>query len=91
MEIRKKTEKKKSEQAKRCLKKIERRNETGEGKSRWERERRAYIEKRGIKQREIKGKEENDKIWKRIEWEERRSQKEEREKRIRETKYNRKL
>lgn len=44
MEIRKKLkEGKGSKWAKRCLKEIEKRNETGEGKSRWEKEKDIYV------------------------------------------------
>lgn len=61
-----------SEWARRCLKKIERRSETGEGKSRWERERRLYIEERGVSLRDVNNKGGNDKVWGKIEWKKKR-------------------
>lgn len=46
------------------------------------------MEEEGVRQREIKGEGRNDKIWGRIKWEETRQQREEREEKIREAKYN---
>lgn len=70
MEIRRKTERKKKKQ-------IGEKVPKGDREEKWdrrgkvemgERERRAYIEERGIRQREIKGKGENNQIWERICW-----------------------
>lgn len=72
-----------SEWAKICLYEIERKSETGEGKSKWERERKVYMKERRIKQRKIK-EEGRDQIWERIKWKERRRQREEGEKKTRE-------
>lgn len=68
-----------SEWARRYLKEIERKSETGEGKSRWKRERRLYIEERGVRLREVNKKEGNDEVWGKIEWKKKRRQKEERD------------
>lgn len=72
----------------RCLKKIEWRSETGKEKSRWERERRLYVEKKRVRLREINEKRGNEEVWGKIEWKEKKRQKKERVKKIRKAKYN---
>lgn len=57
--------------ARRCLKEVERRGITGESKSKWEKERRKFMEERVIRQSKVREKE-KEQILGRIEWEEER-------------------